>query len=170
MINIGDHNVPRAVADLSMRDNITAASLFAVGYNYSVQLDKWSLSDQAVDYIYAGDKVIDFEIPGTLGIVYNSENWFQHKNKVRAYPLFCGEEYFRASERSQFLNFVAVDIAVLTKEFISKIEKEGKVCLVLDSFNKHTMPELRRMAIELAKHHSAVLFIIKVNYSSFSDS
>lgn len=170
VINIGHHNVPRVVADYSMKESVTPASLFAVGYNYSVPLDKWNLTDLAVDYLYLGDKSIDFEIPGTLGLIYNSENWLKHQTQARAYPLFCGEEYLRAEQKSDSLNFVAVTTEVLTTQFIASIANDTNVCLVLDSFNTHTMPELRRMAIELKQHNCAVPFIIKCNYSSLSES
>ncbi|MFN7013621.1 MAG: (E)-4-hydroxy-3-methylbut-2-enyl-diphosphate synthase, partial [Bacteroidia bacterium] len=75
VINIGNHNVPRVIADFSKRENITPASFFAVGYNYSVPADKWNISDLACDYIYVGDNDVNFEIPGTLGIIYKSEKW-----------------------------------------------------------------------------------------------
>src|SRR5690606_33259642 len=87
VINIGKSNVPRVIADYSMKAEISPASLFGVGYNYSVPLDKWNLADLAVDYIFLGDKNIDFEIPGTLGLICNSENWLKNKHKERYYPL-----------------------------------------------------------------------------------
>jgi (E)-4-hydroxy-3-methylbut-2-enyl-diphosphate synthase len=169
ILNIGHHHVPVVIADISMKAEITRASLFAVGYNYSVSLDKWNLSDQAVDYLFLGDKTIDFEIPGTLGLILNSETWNTQKHRNRVYPLFCGNEYFSAQERSPALNFVAADIATLTSDFISKIKNEKTVCLVLDSFNEHTMPELRRMAIELKLKNSHLPFILKCNYKGLNE-
>ncbi len=168
-INIGNHNVPRVIADYSMKPEVSAASLFGVGYNYSVPLDKWNLTDLAVDYLFLGDNKIDFEIPGTLGLIYNSQTWLTQKSKDRSYPLFCGEEYFEAKERSTGLNFVAVDTTVLTKDFIQKIKIEKTVCLILDSFNKHTMPELRRMAMDLKLNNCELPFIIKSNYANLSE-
>lgn len=169
VINIGNHNVPRVIADYSIKPEVTAASLFGVGYNYSVPLDKWNLTDLAVDYLFLGDIKIDFEIPGTLGLIYNSQTWLLQKNKDRSYPLFCGEEYFEVKEKSGKLNFVAVDATVLTKEFIQKIKNEKEVCLILDSFNKHAMPELRRMAIDLKLNDCQLPFIIKSNYNNLSE-
>ncbi|MBL7911837.1 MAG: (E)-4-hydroxy-3-methylbut-2-enyl-diphosphate synthase [Bacteroidia bacterium] len=169
-INIGGHNVPRIVADYSMKAEVTAARLFGVGYNYSVPLDKWNLTDLAVDYLFLGDNTVDFEIPGTLGLIYNSQSWLTQKSKARSYPLFCGEEYFEAKETSSELNFVAVDVTVLTKEFIQKIKNEKTVCLIIDSFNAHTMPELRRMAIDLKSNDCQLPFIIKSNYSKLSEA
>ena len=56
VLNIGgEHPVPRVVADFSMKEKITAASLFALGYQYSVPLDKWNITDMACDYIFLGD-------------------------------------------------------------------------------------------------------------------
>jgi (E)-4-hydroxy-3-methylbut-2-enyl-diphosphate synthase len=170
VINIGGHNVPRIIADYSMKDEITAASLFGVGYNYSVPTDKWNLSDMAVDYIYAGDKSIDFEIPGTLGFIYNSETWKKNKHKDRSYPLFCEEEYFKSSERSDELNFVAVDINTLTEDFISRINKEKSAVLILDTFNAHAMPELRRMVIELQLQKCNIPILFKRNYANLTES
>ncbi|MES2678776.1 MAG: (E)-4-hydroxy-3-methylbut-2-enyl-diphosphate synthase [Bacteroidota bacterium] len=169
VVNIGGHNVPRVIADYSMKTEVTAASLFGVGYNYSVPLDKWNLTDMAVDYLFLGDKQVEFEIPGTLGLIYNSQTWLRNKTQKRAYPLFCGNEYFNHEEKSPELNFVAVDIDTLTGEFFGKIKSEEKVCLVLDSFNAHTMAELRRMAIELKMQDCRLPFIIKCNYKGLSE-
>lgn len=169
-LNIGNHNVPRVVADYSMKAEVTAASLFGVGYNYSVPLDKWNLTDMAVDYLFLGDNHIDFEIPGTLGLIYNSDSWLKHKTEQRAYPLFCGEEYFKVSEKSGVLNFVAVDNTVLSEDFITRIKNEKHLCLVLDSFNTHTLPDLRRMAMELKRLDCKLPFIIKCNYHQLSES
>lgn len=169
LINIGNHNVPRVIADYSMKTEVTVASLFGVGLNYSVPLDKWNLTDMAVDYIFLGDNIVNFEIPGTLGLIYNSQTWVKNKTQKRAYPIFCGEEYFKAEEKSNLLNFVAVDINVLTNDFIEKLNSEKNVCLVLDSFNQHTMPELRRMAIDLQRNNAHTPFIIKCNYKNLTE-
>ncbi len=173
VINIGNHNVPRVIADFSAKlQTVSAANLFGVGLNYSVPLDKWNLTDMAADYLFLGDNSINFEIPGTLGLIYNSQTWLKNKTQARAYPLFCGEKYFEAEEKSKHLNFIAVDSNVLTKEFIATLQQaqgSNKVCLVLNSYNAHTMPELRRMAIELQLNNCNIPFIIKCNYTNLTE-
>ncbi len=170
VINIGNHNVPRVIADYSFKEEITPASLFGAGYNYSVPNDKWSLSDMAVDYIYLGDKEADFEIPGTLGFIYNSEIWKKQKHKDRTFPIFCEEEYFKSTEHSDVLNFVAVDINSLKKEFVTKIKNEKSIVLILDTFNEHAMAELRRMVIELDLCQCNIPIIIKRNYNNLTET
>jgi (E)-4-hydroxy-3-methylbut-2-enyl-diphosphate synthase len=157
------------IADLSDKEEITPANLFAFGYHYSVQLDKWNLTDQAVDFIYAGDKQIKFEIPGTLGIIYNSELWKQINNPVRSYPLFCGEEYFKSDKKCNELNFVAVDHTVLTEDFIQRINQEQSVVLILDSFNEHAMADIRRMFIDLKQLQCKNPIIIKRNFIDLTE-
>ncbi|MCA6361721.1 MAG: (E)-4-hydroxy-3-methylbut-2-enyl-diphosphate synthase [Bacteroidetes bacterium] len=163
VLNMGAGQVPRIVADFSAKQEITAASLFAVGYNYSVPLDKWNLTDQACDFLYLGDNTLGFEIPGTLGLILNSESWKQHQGE-RRYPLFCGNEFFESEAQHDTLNFVAADISTLTPEFIEKLNGENRVVLVLDTFNEAAMPEMRRAAVLLTQAGCTTPFIIKRNY------
>lgn len=165
--NIGGHNVPRVIADFSEKQKITPASLFSVGYNYSIPSDKWNLTDQACDYIYLGDNEIDFEIPGTLGLIYNSQTFAKLKNKTRAYPLFCGSEYFSAKEKSNELNFVVVDIDTLMNSYFKIQNLDSTVILIFDTMNEHGMAEQRRMFFELAD--AKIPVIIKRNYKDLSE-
>ena len=167
--NIGGHNVPRVIADFSSKELINPASLFAVGYNYSVPLDKWNINDTACDYIYAGDNAINFEIPGTLGIISNSEAWKKLENPSRQYPLFCGNEFFSSEKHHNALNFIAATKEILTPEFISKIKNLKNVVLVFDTFNPHAMPELRRLFVTLAEHQITLPVILKRNYVDLTE-
>lgn len=161
--NIGGHAVPVVIADYSRKEKITAASLFASGYHYSVQLDKWNLTDQACDFIYAGDLNVDFEIPGTLGVIVNSAKWKSVASKERHYPLFCGNEFF-SSEQSPVLNFVAVDLKTLTADFITRISTHRNAVLILDSVHPHSMCEQRRAFITLMENDCRIPVIIKRNF------
>lgn len=169
VINIGGHNVPRVIADFSSKDQITPASLFAVGYNYSVPLDKWNISDTACDYIYTGDNPIDFEIPGTLGIINNSEAWKKLENPLRQFPLFCGDEFFSSEKHHDTLNFIAITKDILTPDFILKIKNLKNIVIVLDTFNPHAMPELRRLFVTLAEHQITIPVILKRNYVDLTE-
>ena len=97
--NIGGKQVPVVIADLSSKQDIKPANFYAFGYNYSVQLDKWNLQDLAADYVYIGSNTIDFEVPGTLGVICDVDNWLNlYSNKTGFYPLLTlddlNEEWF----------------------------------------------------------------------------
>ena len=178
--NVGGHNVPRVIADYSEllppslgergrgRGDITPSSFFAVGYNYSVPLDKWNLTDQACDYIYLGDNEINFEIPGTLGLIYNSQTFAKLKNKTRAYPLFRGDEYFETKEKSKEVNFVSVDRDTLVGNPKFEIRNlDPPVVLIFETQSEHGMADQRQMFFELKD--SKIPVIVKRNYKDLTE-
>jgi (E)-4-hydroxy-3-methylbut-2-enyl-diphosphate synthase len=170
VFSVGAKNVPRVIADFSAKEKITAASLFACGYNYSVPLDKWNLTEQAADFIYAGNNVVDFELPGTLGIIYNSEVWANNSNQKQCYPLFCAGEYFKAEKKSGKLNFVAFDKETLLKITDAEFNLLNKnVVLILDSFKELAMSELRSMIVYLEEKKCNIPVIIKRNFKDISE-
>ncbi|MEY3086004.1 MAG: 4-hydroxy-3-methylbut-2-en-yl diphosphate synthase [Bacteroidota bacterium] len=91
--NIGNHQVPVVLGDLSSRQEISPASLFGFGYVYSIPLDKWNVQDLAADYIYVGKNKISFELPGTLGIISDVDTWLNNYDKKSGfYPLLSTQE------------------------------------------------------------------------------
>jgi (E)-4-hydroxy-3-methylbut-2-enyl-diphosphate synthase len=168
VVNIGGtHPVPRVVADLSKRDKITPASFFALGYQYSVPLDKWNLTDMACDYIFLGDVVADFAIPGTLGLIYNHATWTKHQSE-RTYPLVSAAEYIEGVKGSSTVNFVQANVHDLSSEFIGRIKQDKTVVLIIDTENEHGMAEQRRLFVELITQGCDVPVIIGRRYSNLS--
>lgn len=171
IINIGNNNVPCVIADFSQKQTITPATFFAVGYNYSIPLDKWNLTDMACDYIFVGDNIVNFEIPGTLGFIYNAESWRKLENPVRSYPLFSAEEYLQTDKKSNELNFVTIDINFLIKQSdnITIQQFDKTAVLIFETSNEHGMAEQRRMFIELMNTNCNTPVIIKRNYNNLSE-
>jgi (E)-4-hydroxy-3-methylbut-2-enyl-diphosphate synthase len=174
--NIGGHSVPRVVGDLSHfvkkspMASISPANLFGLGYAYSVEMDKWNLAEQAVDYVYLADGSLDFEIPGTLGVIINSGNWKMHQSRERFYPLFCGSEIFDEKSIHPELNFVAVDLNILKPDYLEKIKSFSNVVLVLETMHPHGMLEQRRAFSEVSNYGIQIPIIIKRNYSALSEN
>ncbi|MBX7095787.1 MAG: (E)-4-hydroxy-3-methylbut-2-enyl-diphosphate synthase [Flavobacteriales bacterium] len=163
ILNIGQKQVPVVIADLSAREKITAASLYPFGYHYQTELDKWNLSDQAVDYVFAGSNPVEFEIPGTLGIIYDSTYWKSHQGG-RSYPLFDADDFFQSKEKHGELNFVSVDIDTLSPSFITRLKQEKNCVLVLETSNENGMQEQRKMFFDLLLQECDTPVIIKRNY------
>jgi (E)-4-hydroxy-3-methylbut-2-enyl-diphosphate synthase len=166
VLNIGGHQVPRVIADFSSKTKITPASLFAVGYNYSVPLDKWNISDMACDYIFVGDADIDFDIPGTLGIIYNHKSWLKHNGKDRAYPLIKSAEYLNGVDASSQLNFVYACLTDLSAELVEKLKHDSTSVLLIDTYNDHGLAEQRRLFVELMNNDCKVPVIIGRAYEN----
>lgn len=169
VLNIGGtHHIPRVVADFSLKEKITQASLFGVGYHYSVPLDKWNISDLACDYIFLGDQKIDFEIPGTLGLIYNHKTWLIQKEQARAYPFIRAEKYLEGVEQSPALNFVYALISDVNDNLINKLKEDGTAVLFIDTDNGHGMAEQRRLFVELMNKECDVPVIIGRAYKDLT--
>ena len=168
VFNIGGKQVPVVMADFSQKNKITAASLFALGYNYSVPLDKWNIADMACDYIFAGNNIVDFAIPGTLGIVYNYKTWIENKGE-RCYPLVDVKTYLSDLELSTELNIVQVCLNDFNDAFISKLKADATVVLMIKTNNKHGMAEQRRLFMKLMNANCDTPVIIGRDYENLSE-
>lgn len=167
--NIGGENVPRVIADFSKNEKISAANLFAVGYNYSISLDKWNLSDQACDYVYLGKNKIDFGIPGTLSLIADAVVWKKSDEAENIFPYFTIEEFLSTKIKSSQLNFVAVSQNEFFKNQQAILNALDPTCvIVLETSNIHAMAELRRLAIELMNIGIMNPITIKRAYTSIS--
>jgi (E)-4-hydroxy-3-methylbut-2-enyl-diphosphate synthase len=169
VLNIGgEHHIPRVVADFTLKDKITPASLFSLGYQYSVPLDKWNISDFACDYIFLGDREIDFEIPGTLGLIYNHKMWLLKKDQERAYPFFRADEYLNGVSKSPILNFIYILLHDLDDRLINQLRDDKTAVIFMDTQNGHGMAEQRRLFVELINKECDAPVIIGRTYHNLS--
>ncbi len=163
--NIGGNNVPVVLTLLDKKSNIKPSSFYPYGYNYSVPLDKWNINDQATDYIFLGDNDIDFEIPGTLRLIYNFKKWKIHK---KGYPIFSTKEYLSCIKISKELNFIEISINDISNELIDKIKNDKTAVLILNTNNSNGVAEQRKVFIDLINQNIDNPVIIKREYEKIS--
>ncbi|MBS1647141.1 MAG: (E)-4-hydroxy-3-methylbut-2-enyl-diphosphate synthase [Bacteroidetes bacterium] len=168
-LNIGGKQVPRIITDCSNKKQITPATFFAFGYQYSVPLDKWNLSEQATDFVFVGDTPVEFELPGTLGLIFNAKTWLLHHHKKICYPFFTADEYANSEKKSEVLNFVSFTWETLQKTNTQNIQNDLTLVLVLES-TQGRMSELRRMCLFLNEKKCTRPVIIKLSYKNASES
>jgi (E)-4-hydroxy-3-methylbut-2-enyl-diphosphate synthase len=168
--NIGGHKVPVVIASLINKQEITPANFFSLGYNYAATLDKWNIADQACDYIYTGATPVNFQTPGTLGIIYDYSVWKTHQTEERRYPLFTNEEYLSAEEKSSVLNLISTTITQLSASFIEKIKADTTAVLIITTSNEHGMAEQRTMFAKLMNNTCQAPVIIKRTYQGLDEN
>ena len=166
VLNFGGKNPPIVKADFSLKKKITPASFFALGYNYSIPLDKWHISDMAADYVFVGDHNLDFEVPGTLGVIYNYKKWKKHK---KGYPFLTTYEYLNEKTQSEKMNMVYACFSDLTKELTNKLELDKTVVLLIDTKNNNGIAEQRRLLIELINNNIKIPVVIGRTYEKLSE-
>jgi (E)-4-hydroxy-3-methylbut-2-enyl-diphosphate synthase len=154
--NIGEKHVPVVIADLSKIEKILPSHLQSVGYSYDAVTDKWNIGDAAADYIFTGDQLIDFALPGTLKVIVYPNTWAEATDKTKYAPIFDRGSLVQATEPSQHLNFVMLDCLddseqALNLAFINSLNKEllNTIVFCLSSTNQNAMQSVRQMFIAL---------------------
>ena len=158
LLNLGGEEVPRVFGDLSEKKSITYRDLMPFGYIYSESQDKWHISDQAVDFLFIGDNSINFEIPGTLGIVQNSESLDE---KEQHYPLFSMDNGNAVSEDR--VSFLKIKSNIELFEIID-MPYMNNIVLVLETDNEHGYAEQRRFFVECMKNKIQNPIVVKRSY------
>jgi (E)-4-hydroxy-3-methylbut-2-enyl-diphosphate synthase len=166
-LNIGTGEVPRIICDLSALDQIQAANLYALGYQYSVPTDKWTITDTAVDYIYAGNNEVSFAIPGTLGVIQDYDTWISNSSKNQHYPLIDVKTLQKINIPTQ-TKFVSVDAQDATLEDLVNISKIPDTVLVLKTKSSHGMAQQRKVFNLLLSNDITIPVIVHREYQNLT--
>ena len=170
VLNIGGKNVPRVLSDLSFKNNISREDLSNLGYTYLKKEDKWGISDFACDYIYIGNNKINFEIPGTLGIIQNYKIWNENNQKERHYPLMTPEEFEKNKIRSK-IKFLYFKIEEINKLSITSINNDSSLVLISNSEDRFDIINQKKLFSKLFSADCKVPVILSSMYkSSLEDS
>jgi (E)-4-hydroxy-3-methylbut-2-enyl-diphosphate synthase len=151
--NIGGKQVPVVIADLSHLSIITTTDLVAIGYTYDAATDKWTISDAAADYVFIGNKPLDFNLPGTLSIVATPAVCALANNTEKYHPIIDAVSFIALDAKHPQLNFVQIDcysdLQPIADELLLQISKDPSVVFCLSSQCNNAMQAVRRMAIKL---------------------
>ena len=158
--NIGGKHVPVVVADLSKIEKITPLHLQSIGYSYDKATDKWTIGDAAADYIFTGNQLLDFALPGTLKVIVYPVTWALADDKSKYFPIFEAKEFlgfWHGNNKPNNINFVMVDADAIDSSLFQDIcmhlknDKFPKQSIVLciSSTNSNAMQSVRGMFTEL---------------------
>jgi (E)-4-hydroxy-3-methylbut-2-enyl-diphosphate synthase len=148
--NIGGHKVPVVVADLSSLVDITPTHLQSNGYTYDADTDKWTIADTAADYVYTGNKVLGFALPGTLKVIVQAELLNQAQYSAQQYyPIFDASTYItQPNNKHASLNFVMVDAQeALADKYLHTLASDTTVVLCLSSMATNAMQQVRALVL-----------------------
>jgi (E)-4-hydroxy-3-methylbut-2-enyl-diphosphate synthase len=180
--NIGAKHVPVVLANLSKIENITPKHLESIGYTYNESTDKWNISDAAADYVFTGNQVLPFALPGTLKVIVYPATWMEVEanadlSKIEVegkyLPIYDDSGFAKSATRSAVINFVMVDCfsdesPVNDFTYLDALANDPTVVICLSSTNRHPMPAVRRMFVELMnrKIENPVIIICDSNWNS----
>ena len=116
--------------------------------------------------IFIGDKTIDFEIPGTLSIIYNYKLWKSHK---KGYPIFTITQYINTSSKSEELNFIEVFVHELDSKNLDFIKNDKTIVLIIKTNNTNGVAEQRKIFIDLINNNISTPVVISRSYQNISN-
>ena len=170
--NIGGTHPPVVVADFMHEKTITPDSLMRIGYQYDEITDKWNIGDAAADYIYTGEKIPDFDLPGTCRVIINYESW---KNLKEEKTIAGEEKYFPLLQKihqetnvlcSPTMNFLSLNSnQAINNELFQSFEKIPGLVICLYSDNENPVLDTRRFMIELMNRRLEIPVILAVECS-----
>jgi (E)-4-hydroxy-3-methylbut-2-enyl-diphosphate synthase len=161
---IGGSMVPRVVAVLSNKRLIVPMVLKDIGYIYDPLLDKYHMGDQSVDFVFFGDNLPSFTMPGNLKQVYNFATWLGLTNKENAHPLYTLHDYINASERDTNLNLVRIFHDDLESEAFENLPMDQTLVFVLETRQLHGMADQREFFVKLRSWGLEMPVIVKRSY------
>lgn len=163
VLTVGGKNVPRVIVSFEDR-KITPSTLFQTGYNYSVPLDKWNIADNAADFIYTGNMVPDFKLPGTLGVILNHTTWKQNQED-NFYPLINIQDFNESTQLHPELNFILAEDKSLA-DFPKHLAECKNAVLIISSTGNHPMSLLRKVFIDLGNSNIQIPVVMKLAYNT----
>ena len=172
--NIGAKHVPVVIADLSKIEKITHQHLENIGYTYDRPTDKWNISDAAADYIFTGNQLIDFALPGTLKVIVYPETWTRAGDKTKYFPIYQDSGFVETEIKSDLLNFVMIDCfndGAESFNYLDQLANVPNVVICLSSTNKNALQSVRRMYMELISRHikNPVINITDSNWQTIDE-
>ena len=154
--NIGGGHVPVVVADYIDSEILAPADLKSIGYVYDKARDKWNIGDAAADYIFSGNKLIPFALPGSLKVFCDYDTWLTAEDKDKYFPLFQPHEYVLAAQKSPRLNGMILDTNLepaLWEAVLRSALEDPTLVLCVESTHPHSMPSVRRFLVELMRRN-----------------
>jgi (E)-4-hydroxy-3-methylbut-2-enyl-diphosphate synthase len=163
---VGGDQVPVVILQAPPESLADASSLTHIGYDYSPDLDKWNIGDQAADFIHTGTDDVAYETPGTLCRILDADAWTSSSKHAQTFPLFTIGAYGSESDRSNTLNFVEASLADILSSALDALKDDSTCVLVISTDNTHAMAELRRAAVELVNRDITCPIVFRVRYET----
>jgi (E)-4-hydroxy-3-methylbut-2-enyl-diphosphate synthase len=163
---IGGHQHPVVMIDVTKENLKDPYFLGQLGYNYSAGLDKYNLTDLACDLVYLGDELPSFSFPGNLKQVYNYATWLKLVDQQNCYPLFTEKSYEEAAGwKLDRLNFLSINAEEFSEAVFEMLSGSNTV-IILQTNQAMGMQQQRAFFVALQTQHTQVPVIIKRTYSA----
>lgn len=163
---IGGDHVPRVVADLRGVDIASEHDLAGIGHHFDSHTDKWTMTDQGVEFVIVGDRPLPFMPPTGIRQIVDADVWSGGEDKLYRVPLWRLDAYTRHTERHTVMNVVACTTAELTDDAMRAVAQIPATVLLVQGTTDRPYRELRDMFRRMHDNDVHVPVIIAASYAS----
>lgn len=163
---IGGDMVPRVVVDISGKNLKDPFILSEVGYRYDAINDKYHMGDQSVDFVYLGDGLPSFNMPGNLKQLYRYPTWKSFAVKNNIHPVFTLDEFVQAEVKDPALNLIHISNKLLSSALFGSLQIDPTVVFILETDYAHGMADQRQFFANLQTLGFDNPVIIKRHYQA----
>jgi len=161
--NFGLDNVPRVINDLS-NNSINFNILKKIGYNYLIKEDKWSIGDEACDYIITNGEELSFDLPIQLKSICTYSKWLKLNNKKNYFPILDFKEFLNFHDETT--KFIKISIEDLDSNiFVSKLMNDYEAIILVESYHDEYFYKLRFIfnKLKILNINNPVTIMLKYN-------
>lgn len=163
---VGGSLVPRVIVDISNKNLKDPFILSDVGYRYDLINDKYHMGDQSVDFVYLGDQLPSFTMPGNLKQLYNYSTWLQLENRMNIHPIFTLDEFNTATTKDPVLNIVRITNNLLASDQFNQLQLDDSLVFLLETDHIHGMADQRQFFANLQEIGLDIPVILRRTYAA----
>lgn len=169
------NNVPLVIADFMLSEKITHQDLQSIGYTYNEATDKWNIADAAADFIYTGNKTINFNLPGTLRVLIDTNAWNKSLDTEKYFPIYQANAIFDDNKtlnlQSSTFNFIALDLSKNVSEIIEATKNNPTVVYCIFSNATNGMQQCRAFVqnLQQQKINNPVVICVESSHTTIDE-
>lgn len=141
ILSTGGNNVPVVIisAGESIYNSIT--ELEKIKYHYSNTLNKWNTGVDAPDFIYLGNRDLNYKLPERFKKIFDYSFWENYSGKDSSYTLLNTEQFNKIAKNIHKINFdkfILIESPDIDSQTLENLKKD-KRCILILSF-KFNLP------------------------------
>lgn len=140
----GDHP-PRVVADLRGIEITNEHDLAGIGHHFDAVTDKWTMTDQGVEFVLMGDRPLPFMPPTGIRQIIDARIWSGGEDRLYRVPLWTVDEYAHAQDRHAVMNVVACTTDELSDATLRTLSAIPTTVLLVQGTSDRPYRDLRDM-------------------------
>lgn len=169
---VGGEHVPRVFADLRGVTITSEHDLAGIGHFYDPITDKWTMTDQAAEFLIMGSTPLPFMPPTGIRQILDEEVWLEHSDKRYTVPLSSVvrrpssvEQRQASNERHAVMNVISGSTLDLTHDVLKDVSSVPGLVMIVSGVSDRPYREFRDLYRRMNEVGLRAPVIISASYN-----